>query len=105
MAKINKTLDMGGGITIKVAIDDGKAVMVSNYGKEMLKIYWKTKEAVKSVTYDYRRNAMIELFDDTAEEYSKKIDKDYLNGMKQQKEVIKKTKEDLKKNEITKHSD
>jgi hypothetical protein len=38
--------------------------------------YYKTKEAGKKVTYDYRRNAMIELFTESAEEYSKKIDKD-----------------------------
>jgi hypothetical protein len=88
MAKINKTLEMGGGIIIKVAIDDGKAIMVSNYGKEMLKLYYKAKEAGKKVSYDYRRNAMIELFDEPAEEYSKKIDIDYMNGIKEQKKII-----------------
>lgn len=100
MAKINKTLEMGGGIIIKVAIDDGKAVMVSNYGKEMLKIFWKTKQSGRNVSYDYRRNAMIELFPESAEEYSKKIDADYLTGMSEQKKVMEKSKEDLKnKNE------
>ena len=93
MAKIIKNLDMGGNITIKVAIDDGKAVMISNYGKEMVKIYFKAKEAGKQVSYDYRRQAMIELFEGTAEDYSKKIDKDYITGMNEQKKVQEKAKE------------
>jgi hypothetical protein len=95
MAKINKTLDMGGGITVKVAIDDGKAVMVSNYGREMFKIYMNTKKAGKNVTYDYRSNAMIETFPETAEEYEKKLDKDILTSKRQQKIVIKKTKKEI----------
>lgn len=93
MAKIIKELDLGGGVKIKVAIDEGKAVMVSNYGKEMLKIYYKTKEAGKKVSYNYRSNAMIELFDESIEEYSKNIDADYVKAMQKQRDVIKEIKD------------
>lgn len=96
MAKINKKLDIGGGIELKIAIDDGKAVMVSNYGREMLKIYYKAKEAGKKVSYDYRRNAMIELFDCSIEDYEKALNKDTITAFNEQKKVMDKTKEDLK---------
>jgi hypothetical protein len=59
VAKINKEIDIGNGVILKIAINDGIAVLTSNYGKEILRFYHQAKEAGKNVEYDYRRNAMI----------------------------------------------
>lgn len=96
MPKITRELDIGGGYKLKIGIDDGIAVMTSNYGKEMQKIYFQAKQAGKNVEYDYRTNTMIEKFEGTAEDFAKKIDIDYKMALFKQQGIIKSTKEKQK---------
>lgn len=89
MTRINKEYQLGGGIVLKVGIENGVAVMISNYGKEMEKIYHKTKQAGKKVDWDYRRQAMIEQFDISDEEYAKLLDRDFATAKVEQLKVQK----------------
>lgn len=90
MTKIKKTLDIGGGYRLIVSIDDGIAMMTSNYAKALIKVYFQTKKdhPEKNISYDYRRNVMIERFDISKEEYSKNLDADVLRSKKAQKETM-----------------
>lgn len=102
---INKTIDMGGGYRLMLKIDNGIATMTSNYAKALLKIYWKTKtdNPDKILSYDYRRNVMIEKFKISDEEYSKKIDGEIGVAKTKQKEAIKDAETRIKDGQKEEH--
>ena len=97
MAKINKKFQLGQGVEVNIAINDNIAVSTSNYGKEMLKFFHQAKAKGKDVTFDYRRNAMIERFNEPIEEYEKKLEIDYNTAKEKQKEAKIWAKENIKK--------
>ena len=97
MAKISGKYILGTGVVVEYAINDGVAVMTCNYAKQLQGIYFKAKAAGKKVEWNYRKNAMIEKFDCTAEEFKKKLDIDFSTAKDKQVEAIKWAKENVKK--------
>jgi len=90
MATIKKEIEMGLDIKLFLIIDDGIAVMTSNYANQLKGIYFKAKQNGQNVSYDFRRNAMIEKFPGIkAEEIARRIDIDTQTAFKKQKETIK----------------
>ena len=82
-----------------VVIDNNISLMSSNYGKEMLKLYWKMikDKPEKKLMYNYRSNVIVEKFDIPQEEYIKNIDKDFNTALTEQKKAMDKAKEEYKK--------
>ena len=99
MARIKKTYELGGGLRIMIVIDEKIALMSSNYGKEMLKLYWKMlkDKPDKKLMYNYRTNVIVEEFNIPQEEYIKNIDKDFDTALIEQKKAMDKAKEEYKK--------
>lgn len=101
MVRIKKTYELGAGLRIMVVIDNNIALMSSNYGKEMLKLYWKMvkDKPDKKLMYNYRSNVIVEEFNIPQDEYIKNIDKDFNTALIEQKKASDKAREGLKKNE------
>ena len=89
MAKVNREYMLSPGVVVNIAINEGVAVMISNYAKELEKIYFQAKKDGKNVQWDYRKHAMIEMFDCSIEEYVSMLDKDYETSKIKQAEAQK----------------
>lgn len=79
MEKIIKEIELKGGIKLKVVIIEGLSILTANYAKGLIKIYHQIKQEhpEKDLTYNYRRNCIIETFTKSIEEYEKDINKDF----------------------------
>ena len=93
MGKIIKNFEISPGVSIKAVIDDGMAILLCNYERELYKIYIKAKEDGKDVQWHYRKHAMIEKFSIPKEDYEKNLDIDYQTALKAKKESEEETKQ------------
>jgi len=88
--KIIRNYELGSGVQLKAAIDDGIAIIISNCATEWRKIYFQCKKDGKNVIWDYRKNAMIEYFEGkTAEEIEGLLAQDYKTAKHEQKKAMK----------------
>jgi len=96
--KITKNYELGNGVMLKAVIDDGIAIIISNCATEWRKIYFQCKKDGKNVIWDFRKNAMIEKFEDkTAQEIEVLLGHDYKIAKHEQRKAMNKIKLENKK--------